>query len=307
MKKSAKTPQKKNKTKQPAKAAPVKKPITGLIHSKFAHKICGLTDPFCPHAMGAKYPDDSSNRTLPLTHRSMFTLTTDGNGQVAAIWSPSWSNEPIAHPSARTGSTVTAWAPFDAQGLLSGVVKYRIVSSGFILRGVSAPLYTQGTLFLRSYAADRSALTPVELTSFNATYTKSTPLRDIHEVSFVTQHNSALPQTFYGISSTAVGYNPATIFVTGGPANTEVLTLEAVVHYELIFDDSEGMAQVATPSPPANSLLTSAASKVTSTMAPYFERGVLAASEYVAKRAMNAIATAVGGPALGASMMLLDH
>lgn len=270
--------------------------------------VCGLTDPFCKHAMGSKYPDDSSVRTLPYTFRGRSTIATGADGTSSRLWNPQYAFAPLTSAGAgRVGPIVAGWNNFAAVGLISGVSKYRIVSSGFTLKSICAPLYASGEVAIRDFGVPTSSLDTVDLLTYNATSTSNIPLRSMNNVAVITSHNSAMPQTFYPVSSDSASpttppagsFNPVTIYVTGAPASTDVLVIEYVIHYELIFDDSSGMAQVATPPPTRNPALTMVANQVTSSAGTIFESGVSAAGRYIENIAARAIGTFLGGPAGG--------
>jgi hypothetical protein len=277
--------------------------------SRAVHSICGLTDPFCAHANGAKYPDDSSARTLAYTFRGRKSLATDANGECAYLWFPQYAYQPITFASARTGGGVTAWTDFPASAYLSGTASYRIVSAGYILRSITAPLNASGIVSVRDYAAVPDRLTTVDMTTFNANATADIPLRLLNNFASISSHSSKMPQIFYpvgddsaaiGSVSTERGFNPQTIFVTGAPINTTVITMEYVIHFELIFPDDQGLAQACTPPPPANSLITQSAARVTSQVPSFFERGAKALGDVVIRSAARALGTMLGGPSGGA-------
>lgn len=287
-------------------------PIYKSLTNKMTHKVCGLTDPFCQHARGAKYPDDSSERTLPFSREGRYVLVTDANGDANFLFSPSYEYAPYTYPSVATANVVTSWADFAPMPAFTAVSQYRIVSAGFELESITAPLTASGEVNLRSFATDASALAPVDLLTYNATATQSISLRRLDDCAVVLSHNSAMPQTFYRnaddtapvATSQNVGLNPVTVAISGAPANSSVAVLRWVVHYELKFLDDSQMAQMATPPPEANLALTAAAKRVTSTLPTFFERGASMVTKYVADKALHALAARLGGP-VGASAYAL--
>lgn len=302
---SRKANQAKRNTRRPKSSAPANN-ISKVISSKLTHQVCGLSDPFCAHASGAKYPDDSSTRTLPFSRRGRHVLTTDGSGNAAYLFNPQYTRDPITFPSARTGAAVTAWTDFPAYtGVIAGVDKYRIVSCGFTIKSITAPLSASGELNMRSFGNDVSTLTSLDMLTYNATANLNMPIRTVDNVAVVLSHDAEMPQHYYSVSTDSAatascvtrGFNPVTIYISGAPVSTNVLVVEFIINYELVFSDESGMAMVSTVSPPANTVLTTAAAKVTSALPTFFERGVTVAANAITNRAASAIASYFGGPA----------
>lgn len=129
--------QAKRKPRQPPKAGV--NTLTKAVTNRFTHQVCGLTDPFCNDAIGSKFPDDSSTRTLPYTRRGRVTMNSDASGDLAYVFNPQYVYEPFTYASVRTGSAVTSWADSGAASVMPNVTKYRIVSCGFRLKSVLAP------------------------------------------------------------------------------------------------------------------------------------------------------------------------
>lgn len=303
------------KKKKVTKAVPIKTSTSkSVVPRAIVSKICGLTDPFCEHARGARYPDDSSSRTLPFTHRARYNLISNVTGDLNYLWWPSFGFEPLTFPSLVAGNVVTTWTDFPAQALISGVTKYRIVSSGFIVKSITAPLNASGEIGVRTWPSSMgSAMQPLDLASYNCNQAKNQPLRLLNGMAVVTEHSDQMPQVFYQSSldtptvaiRAANGFTPATIYATGVPASTTVAVIETYIHYELCFDDSTGMQQVAVPPPPSNAIVTQAAAKVTSAIPAIMEKGAQATGALIVRMASRAIGNYFGGPVGGAAAGML--
>lgn len=286
--------------------APPKASIPRSIMKSNVEQVCGLSDPFCKHAIGAKFPDDSSSRTLAFSHRGLTTITTDPGGYAAVMWNPTYSNYPIAYPTDTLGPSgnLTTWDSLIPNDLFTQVDSYRIVSSGFVLRSISAPLDASGLVSVRSYGTAASELVTVPALSFGNGEALDVPLRLVNELAVVTPHSSQVPQEFYSTGSDGtevsswqqVGYDPITIYVSGAPKSVTILSLEYVINYELIFSPVTGMSLLATPPPTAKQYIISAAARVTSTLKPFAEKGVKVIAESVVKAAGTAIGAYFGGP-----------
>lgn len=308
----------KSKKKQPQrKPKPKTKPKTRQprIPPHLIHSVCGLTDPFCEHANGAKYPDDSSVRTLPWTFRTRGSLASSSSGDVAALIFPQLMYYPLAFPETTSGSTVLLWADFAAATALGTPSGYRIVSWGLRLRNVTAPLYASGMVHLRSWPIkDGIDMQDVDCLSYNATTSNSTPLQDVKDLIYIGEHTDQMPQVFYtpsldGLNTANAdtrGFVPLTVYVSGAPASTTVLEYEIVIHYELTFVPTDNLGMVATPAPPANPILTSAAAIVTSKAQSIFTRGLDALGDAIVGRATSALMklTMPGRVASGVAMLV---
>ena len=50
------------------------------ISQKLVNAMCAQSDPFCPHAIGAKIPDGEGRNTLTFHHRSIFLMSPNATG-----------------------------------------------------------------------------------------------------------------------------------------------------------------------------------------------------------------------------------
>lgn len=288
-------------TKQPSQPSSVKVP------RQFVSQVCGLTDPFCTHANGAKYPDFSSVKTLPYTRRLRSTLTSDANGYANLLIMPQYASLPYNNNSANVyaGNTVTTWANFLPATVIAGVSGYRIVSAGFVVRHIVSPLNSAGMVYIRQYGQqDGAYISPLDTSTYNATSVCNVPVQEAREIAVILQKTAQMPQTMYSpltdtglVANTAtrgVGY--ATVAIAGAPASTPILEIEYVINFELVFEDGSDLAQVATPPPPANSMITDAAARVSSTLTPIVADGLSAAGRMFVTKATTALAGYLGGP-----------
>lgn len=278
-----------------------------LVPSKaVVEKVCGLTDPFCQAARGAKFPDNSPIRTMPWTLHGRNTFASTSTADSLILWHPQYSYQPWVKPSARVGSAATAWNSFTASSNLpNGVVKYRIVSSGFILRNICAKLTSSGMLHLRSWSVPEGATyVTLDGLAYNSASSMDIATNSAQEICVITQHSTRMPQLYFNVaddSSTVAGfldngYTPITIYFDGAPASTDMFDFEFFINFELVFDDSAALGLVATPSNPANSMLTDVAAKITSSSESLVFKGLKAVGDRIYKAAETAIISYVGGP-----------
>lgn len=232
-------------------------------------------------------------------------LTTDGGGTAAYLWYPQYAFHPTTYAATRVGPNVTAWTTFPVLNPMIDVASYRIVSSGFTLKSIVAPLNASGEVNLRTFGTDPAQLTAVDLQTYNATSSTDVPLRLVNSLSCISQHTAQVPQNFYTVASDSSdvaamrpnGFAPTTIYISGAPANTGCIVMEFVIHFELIFNEDSGLAQACTPPPPANSIITMAANKVTSTLPSFFQKSIDMVGDFLARKATSALGGMLGGPA----------
>lgn len=269
------------------------------------HAVCGLTDPFCDASVGAKLPDGSSMRTMPYRIHFVKTLTTDASGNVGQLILPNVYQSPAV-----TGSIVGTVFTAAAMGaavvaLPAGVTRYRMISCGYVLRNICAPLNAQGVVELRTFStAGGGSLAAIDLVTYMCANSATFALQDCHSHSTIIAHTAQRAADFYAPLETtpttavtawvAPGFCPSSIGVIGGPASTAVLRLEIIMNVEYVFADDEPMALATTPSPPYSPTLTAAAARVQSFGNLVYHRTTEAAAKYVESKAIAALSTILG-------------
>lgn len=285
-------------------------------------RVCGLIDPFCDHARGAKYPDESSSRTLAFTAQWNQTLTTNATGYSSIIFSPRFTSDGSGMTSTTTVvagvATSVNFAPASV-ALLSGASKYRVVSAGVRLRNISPLLTASGVVNIRSYSDPScSALTSYTIDNCQAAQVRNVSVVDCKDVHLIAEHSSQLPQIFYVPTTTSIaadtgsGFCPMTISINGGPASTATLYLEFIVHVEFVFDDSAPLALAATPAPVFNPIISTVTKKISSESVNFFSKSLDLVSRSIRTRAYNYLSSLlISAPnplvkTLGAGMQILE-
>lgn len=307
----AKAPAKKSTQKK-------KKPVANAlarIPASYVNQVCGLTDPFCVHANGAKWPDDSPVRTLTWLRRRIDPLATNVSGVGGILCWPNYWHPPVVGATVSVDGNMT-WADSTSDPTIFNFVKsVRIVSAGFRLRSVGAPLYQSGVVHLRSWGVETGAsFLTVNGLSFTASQAMSFRLADAKNVTVLYQHTSQRPEKFYDPTYltpsnfvnqwNTAGFAPVTIFVSGAPVSQTVLEIEHFINYELIFDDGSSTSVLATSPPPYNPVVADAAKLVSSTMKTIFMSGVEQVGSYVVSAAANALRTRFPAGAVSAGLLL---
>jgi hypothetical protein len=272
-------------------------------------QVCGLNDPFCPAANGAKQPDNSGIRSLSYPIHQRYSITTDANGDGGILFVPQYFYNP-ALVGTFTG-TSGVFGPFVAGTRLSGVTAYRIVSWGVKVKRVCAPLTSSGTVYIRGYAdKDGANMVTTDTAAYNSDFSSDAALQDCREIAVIgrrTDETSMLFRPIYDSTPTtnlvdweSPGWGPISISVNGGPVSVAVLNVEFFMNMELTFSDAETLGLLMTPSPPYNDILVDAAKKVSSEAKSVFLEGAREAGAYVVNKAAKALATALamkmGGP-----------
>lgn len=280
--------------------------------------MCGLTDPFCVHAIGAKYPDASSLRSLPWTLHGRTALASNAAGNGALLWLPNYINSPF------TAATAIALPPTASFGTLSDasanrvatVNAYRLVSWGMRLKNVVAPLNSGGMVHVRSLTnREGFGLGQVDMTTYSRAEAMDIPLQDCKDVHIVGSRTDQRPADWYPAGYTgpganvtawnASGFNPISVYVTGVPASASILDIEFLFHYELQFDDTSDLGLLATPAPIASPLVASAASAVQSAAKHFFNQSAAAVGSFLERRAATALGSLLGGPMGGVTAGML--
>lgn len=302
-----------NKTKNPkkkTKPAPQKQTtqrrilnttssMNGPAKLALTRQVCAITDPFCKHAIGAKLPDNSSVRTLTYSRHVQTTLATDVSGRGGLLILPNYNYWPFVETSVGVGGfgvpvAMTPSIPF------SNTALYRIVSCGVKISSVAAPLNASGLVRIRSFNDSNGAgYNPINYSSFATPDYIDIPLRETNGIAVVSVPLPMPRQSFYDPLTTtpssdathwqAPGFGAIGVSLMGGPVSTDVIVVELFLNMEIVFEEGNSMALLASPPPPANQALVNASSKLTSLSTFVFDKGISAASSWIERKAMAAI------------------
>lgn len=267
--------------------------------------VCSTTDPFCSHAVGAKYMDNGSIKSLALTRHDRVTITTSTNGQWANMFVPSYNLKPWISPV----SVITSVADFTAAaGTASGApvaASCRLVSMGLKLRSIVAPLSASGMVRIRGFGAQTtSTLANVDITTYNCDFFQDIPLNACKEVVVNLKRVDPTAKNFRtpsAINPDAVftnmvcpGFGPVLISVDGGPVSLPVLDVETFQNWEITFPDSDALQQAATKSPPFVQKISTVSDAISSSAENIFLTGASAFGAYIEKNAIKLLSGALG-------------
>lgn len=307
---------------QPTKPKPTQQEIS---------MVCAFTDPFCDHAIGAKWPDGARNRSITKTTRVLINLYANANGNACTLFLPAY-NYFYANGVHVSGTLYDfSTAPmFTAGNSSTEKGFFRIVSWGFKLHNTATPLTSSGTVSIRSLQwldGDYFAQY-VDGRTFLADYSKDIPLQDCHNVSFIGKratevnqyidvnyaNQGAYPIWWYTDPTTTLtsatgavtsNWNPVTVTLTNAPYDSSPVEVELICHYEFVPEDKTTMVY-ATPAAKANPALINVVHKVeekrpsTFTTNAYNVASSIAgiAAEKLGEMALRAVAKRAGVPLL---------
>lgn len=260
----------KNKRANKKKSGKSKKKNGGKVApnvSMLAMGVCSLSNPFCPEANGARWPDNSYTKsaTFDLFGYNAGNLTTSAGGSTSSLVAFDWGyNGAGASGGVYPTQTYTTLA---GPTFPSNVSRYRITSCGMRIVGTVAPMYAQGTLRIRCFSPlTGSSLGSVVVTTTMADVVYDIPLarltgRDIF-INFAPLGDQLARQfrpTSAVTSTLANWVNPgwqcATVAVDGGPASTAVATIYVYAHYEFVPDDGDALNAYTRAPPRSNPVL----------------------------------------------------
>jgi len=270
--------------------------------------ICAITDPFCPLARGAKWPDGNGGETLTMQLRSHLTVPTLSSGGNISILSCNLPYALNAAGSYATGSYTLGAAYLDATGgtgtnFTTYANEYRITTAGVIIRSTLPALTAQGYIILSrmTQMIAPSTVVPAGLTTGTDVVTH--PLRAGLEVPFTFRTVGSDAHMFYAqntTTTTIANWDALKIEIVGAPASTTaVVDIEVVYNIEFTLPATQqGLSQFIRPDVPFNPQLTAASTRLANAAAgPVYdsveklsEKFMAMASEAIVKGAVSFMA-----------------
>jgi hypothetical protein len=311
---------------------------SGLVRA-----ICTITDPFCNSALGSKYPDTGSTRTLAWTVDTWATVTTDAYGRGAIFL----GSDPENFSSAATGflattgaqinlSSVPITAPNYNTFILPGTAtEWRLVSKGLQVRSIMSMMNNQGSIGIIAIPFSPGSISfggssPIDLDATNYADNQRISANSGKELSAIAFQDGVTSKIFQqsvisslGTSQVSSGGTEVLVaYITGGPASTAAIQVRMVAHYELAFAAGTLYNQLATPMAVDNPIAQKGQSfvqrilgRVTIGGTAEVERKVMGAAENFARNLVRGagamLGNAIGGPILGyagssAAGMIMD-
>lgn len=295
----------KSKNKQTAKPRTRKMTVPPAMVSA----VCSIIDPFCDHASNGKTFDGSNARTIPWSFRFRTSITTDASGNGCLLMLPYYTYY------AASPNMATAWPTGDfsfspnmgTTGMPTTAIKYRMVSQGWRIQATGALLNRKGVLRLRMLTDNPGSTSLIPVRTYNADHCADYAMANLREpVSIVNRKtNAPIADSFTDIATNTPnanyvnavpnGWSILCIAVDGAEVSTSVLEIELFSHYEIIFNDTEPMQQMATRTNPPNALIQNVIAKVQDQASVMIVGGAQKVSGYLLDKAVKSLATAVGG------------
>jgi hypothetical protein len=285
--------------------------------SQIAHKVCGLTDPFCIHADGARWSDQVGNvSTITYQSRILVNVQSNSSGDAAVYFDPAYAMNSVNPGAYHQALTVTAGAVTAANpttvgdatlaSLLASSVTTgaRVVSAGATWWDTVAATGAGGSVIateVPNYKAYTN--TPGTFSSTQATLSANVMVMDRRKHgSWISRPSNPAAYNFLNSQDSDDLYQEvrtALILCVTGPPSLTVIKLELVVNFEFTVTLESIYGRIAKPNPSnaSNLLAARVAGKVESAMQPFFEGGktlVGRAIATVATRAARAALTAAG-------------
>ncbi len=288
--------QQKKKKKNKNKPKPSR--IGTSMHSLQA-AVCSVTDPFCDHAKGGRWTDETNVPSLPYQVRAMLTVATDANGSACVAILPDlvggWSTTNTI-----TGTTAAFTGDFTP---LDGTIvpsQYRLVSGGWKFISTVAPMYAQGEIAGIEFSGGHVDLTAVAINPFKVPARYSQPLADRKPVHYVYRPAGPDARKFQQYAAGPTPINAGTsndwtwsiCSIYGGPVSTTVGYIEMTFNFEFLFEENSAYNSFLSKPPGSNPLISTASSHVQSSRPPFISGSTDAVSNKLALLANKALAGA---------------
>lgn len=260
-----------------------KQPVPRSVHEK----VCGITDPFCIHARGAKWPDGQGAGTAPFQIRGRLSINTGITNNVNSNLYQFSGDLPYAllSPSANSGSIWTMNAAYtdvtSQTNFATYFSYYRIVSWGIIVRNVLPATTSQGTIIVRKLSRGVTPGAQQNNSIMYGTEVQEFPVFAGMELSMIAKTQGNTARAFVALNTTTTvvnGSNWDTIQVEliNGAANTNgVLDVEYVYNIEGQLALSQAVLhEFIPPSAPKLPQLTNAADTVLNKATSIVEGGI---------------------------------
>jgi len=292
-----------------------------------AHKVCSVTNPFCPQAHGAKWPDGQFTRsaTFDIDGASQSMVTTV-NGDHSYLFFPNIKAQYVAANTVSAGS-ITFAGGSDAFATIvappSGIARYRLTSWGIRLSCNTSPMSVSGVCRVRLYSPLRgAALAALSNISTNCDESLDIPLsrlvnKDYYVLSKpIGTGAREFRDLAYETSLLSTWSNPGWqvigVGIAGAPgSSSEAMVVTVYYHWEVVFDDGQSASVFTTAPPPPNPVVVGTAAGVLSGIGNFIEGAAEKVDGLFKSKAVkllaSAVATQFGGPAAGSNTyMLMD-
>jgi len=293
--------------------------------SQLVKHVCSITDPFCVHAQGSKWPDGSALNSVPFQVKGQITFTLNlGTALCSLVIAPG-----LNYGFAQSTGIVAAVATYPVLTAYTGVsdlatqvTQYRLVSGGITITPVVSKMTSGGFIFCQEFAPGGNAnLTTLNVDTKQCMSYYRQPLADDTPITYVFKSGGVDSRKFRAINSnnsqSSVDTNDYTFIqlyaVSDSAEGSTVAVVDYVFNYELVMLPSAFLNQIATPAAPKNDAIAtiSNAAIVNSSsfwsgtqdiVSKQMESAVysaLSSAKPAIKGVIGSTATAYGGPLAG--------
>jgi len=235
----------------PRPTAPTPRAHDSAAATALATQICAVTDPFCGHAVGARWnrPGVAEPPTYTATRRFIVPVTTGDTGTAVLVVAPSYGRYVYHTEGLNTTNAFTGFGPSDLDGGDTGIYDAGDGGQGTLARvtnaGVrwwdTAPATGTGGTVICHDVADLTDLEADNLTTSDVYTVYESMLLDRRKpAAWVSRRVGGTqsaefkePGSTGGRFGAASGFSGLLLYVTG-PASTTVLNVEIVLHLEIM-------------------------------------------------------------------------
>lgn len=286
------------------KVAAVPKNFVGKSNDKLT--LCSITDPFCDHARGAKWPDGNSFATVPFQNRAHIVMNTLANAGNVFYFTPIAA--PFnALPGVGFGAGVyTMGATFSSStgliNLSSTFSGFRVVSGGLILRNLMTVQTTSGYLIVSRLSIMPilgSTVSPGVMLNPQVTTYPIVPGMEVpvlfkplgadsrNFVPFLTTNNVNLIDPAWDIIKVEI--------VGAVASGTAVIDVELFYNYEMQLNADSILASTFQKANPMSLKMTQASNRLTDAVVNIANKSVDSLSDAIERRASKFLADAFMG------------
>ncbi len=305
-------PQQRKPRKRKPKRSTVPRSRAMLGAMAMAHRACALTNPFCPAAVGAKWPDNSYSKSVPfsITNNQNY-IQTNSSGIGGALYSGGLYSYSVA--ATVTGSVIN-WTAFGLPYANPNVVRYRTNSWGLRLSCAGPLQTTQGYVRIRAYSPETYAMfAATDIRDIMADWSYDIPLvrlisKDFHifpQPLGQQAHDYHVLEDSTIATGTNVGWQVISVGVDGALANSATVNVSYFGNFECVYADGTATQLFATPAPPDNPVLRTGSNNLLKDIGNFIEAGADKIDKIVQSKALKYFAGAagayMGGPQVGAA------
>lgn len=310
-------------TKQPAKETKTRKKTTTLKtvvpqsrtisrervtttrpadRTPFYQKICGVTDPFCDHALGARWPDGNALSSLPYRNRTHGTVTSFANGGTVVDFQPDnmpWGFlSPTSYAAGYYVMPSTYTSITGSVALPTYFTEYRIVSSGVVIRNLMTVMNTSGYLIISRSTTPTTfgASVAAGTTSFQSVLT--VPITPGMEICIANTPLGSFSRAFHPFTSSSLSqyispnWDVIRIEVVGAAPSSSVLDLEFFTSIECLLPVGSVLSQTSPPVLEDNVFIQHVSARIANVASNIVHNSVNAFGRFVYTKAVTSIGQA---------------